>query len=301
VPQLIQICRRERVRIWHGHDYKSNLLGLLVRRFWPMHLVTTVHGWVKQTRRTPLYYAIDRLCLPYYESVICVSKDLHELCLTRGVPARRCTLIENAIDIEQYARKLSVGEAKRKFGFPPERLVIGAVGRLSEEKGFDHLIRATAELVKAGFDLSLLIVGEGDQEPYLRSLSTELGCADRVTLLGYRSDLTELYQAMDVFALSSLREGLPNVVLEAMALEIPIVATSVAGVAQLIRDGETGLLVPPKSVAELSAALARLLRDGDLRQRLTQSARRLVETRYSFSVRMQRIREIYDRLLFTKN
>jgi glycosyltransferase involved in cell wall biosynthesis len=297
VPQLVQICRRERVRIWHGHDYKSNLLGLVVRTFWPMHLVTTVHGWVKQTRRTPLYYAIDRFCLPYYESVICVSKDLHELCLTCGVPARRCTLIENAIDLEQYARQLSVGEAKRKFGFPPERLVIGAVGRLSEEKGFDHLIRATAELLKAGFDLSLLIVGEGDHEPYLRSLIGELGCADRIVLLGYRADLTDLYQAMDIFALSSLREGLPNVLLEAMALEIPIVATGIAGVPQLVRDGETGLLVRPGSVPELTTALARLLGDRDLRRRLAQSARRIVETQYSFAVRMQRIREIYDRLL----
>jgi glycosyltransferase involved in cell wall biosynthesis len=297
VPQLVQICRRERVRIWHGHDYKSNMLGLLVRMLWPMHLVTTVHGWVKQTRRTPLYYAIDRLCLPYYESVICVSKDLHEHCLACGVPARRCSLIENAIDTEQYSRRLPVGEAKRRLGFPPERSVIGAVGRLSEEKGFDYLIRSTAALVKAGFDVSLLIVGEGDRAPYLRSLITELSCAGRVALLGYRSDLTELYQAMDIFALSSLREGLPNVLLEAMALEIPIVATSVAGVPQLIRDGETGLLVPAQSVTQLTAALARLLRDDPLRQRLAQSARRIVEARYSFAVRMQRIRAIYDRLL----
>ena len=297
VPQLVRICRQERVRIWHGHDYKSNVLGLIVRRFWPMHLVTTLHGWVKQTRRTPLYYAIDRFCLPYYESVICVSKDLHERCLACGVPVKRCTLIENAIDTEQYARKLSVREAKKRSGFSPERLVIGAVGRLSEEKGFDYLIRATAELLRAGFDLSLLIVGEGDQESYLRSLISELGCADRVSLLGYRSDLIQLYQAMDVFALSSIREGLPNVVLEAMALEIPIVATAVAGVPQLVSDGETGLLVRPKSVTELIRALAGLLRDGQLRQRLTHSAQRLVQTRYSFAARMQRIRQIYDRLL----
>ena len=64
VPRLLDICRRERVTIWHGHDYKSNLLGLLLRRFWPMRLVTTVHGWVHHTARTPLYYAIDRWCLP---------------------------------------------------------------------------------------------------------------------------------------------------------------------------------------------------------------------------------------------
>src|SRR5262249_44155089 len=70
--ELLPVCRRERVQVWHGHDYKSNALGLLLARFWPMRLVTTVHGWVKHTRRTPLYYRIDRLCLRHYEAVICV-------------------------------------------------------------------------------------------------------------------------------------------------------------------------------------------------------------------------------------
>jgi glycosyltransferase involved in cell wall biosynthesis len=297
VPQLVQICRRERVQIWHGHDYKSNALGLLVRLFWPMHLVTTVHGWVKETRRTPLYYAIDRRCLHYYKTVICVSDDLHQRCLALGIPARRCVLIENGIDLEQYSRKLSVGEAKRRLGLPPERLVIGAVGRLSAEKGFAHLIRSSAELRRAGFDFSLLIVGQGEEEQSLRNLISESGCADRITLLGYRSDLIELYQAMDIFALSSLREGLPNVLLEAMALEVPVMATAVAGVPRLIRDGENGLLVRPGSAAALTPALARLLAEGALRRSFAQAAREIVEKRYSFAARMQRIRKIYDRLL----
>jgi hypothetical protein len=95
---LLHLCRRERVTVWHSHDYKSNLLGLLLRRFWPMRLVTTVHGWVRHTRRTPLYYWIDRLCLPRYERVLCVSEDLRERCLACAVPEDRCVLIENGID-----------------------------------------------------------------------------------------------------------------------------------------------------------------------------------------------------------
>src|SRR6516165_264748 len=87
ISSFLDICRRERVAIWHGHDYKSNALGLLLRPFWPMRLVTTVHGWVEITSRTPLYYGIDRLCLPRYEHVLCVSPDLHEQCLTLGIPA----------------------------------------------------------------------------------------------------------------------------------------------------------------------------------------------------------------------
>jgi glycosyltransferase involved in cell wall biosynthesis len=299
ITELLTICRRERVAIWHGHDYKSNALGLLLRRFWKMHLITTVHGWVQETRRTPLYYWIDRLCLPRYESVICVSEDLRERCLACGVPAERCVLIENAIDTVEFSRRLSVEEARQSIGVPPERFVIGTVGRLSAEKGFDVLIRAVHQLLKDGDDVELLIVGEGDEKSNLQSLIDTLGARDRIRLLGYRSDTRNLYQAMNLFALSSYREGLPNVLLEAMALEVPVVATRIAGIPRLIRDGENGLLVEPGDKAGLGRTIHDLIGDAERRKRLSQAGRRTIETGYSFQARMERIRAIYDRLLCT--
>jgi hypothetical protein len=119
VPQLLGVCRRERVTIWHGHDYKSNALGLLLRRFWRMRLVTTVHGWVHFTRRTPVYYWIDRRCLPLYECVICASDDLRQRSLECGVAPERCVLIENAIDTTEYSRGLTVEEAEARLGISP--------------------------------------------------------------------------------------------------------------------------------------------------------------------------------------
>lgn len=297
VGRLLQLCRSERVAIWHGHDYKSNALGLLVRRFWPMRLVTTVHGWVHFTARTPLYYAVDRLCLPYYDRVICVSDDLVERCLAAGVSAERCLLVENAIDTAEYSRRVTVEEAKRRLGLRPERPTIGAVGRLSTEKGFDLLIRAADRLLRAGHDIEVLIAGEGGHKPQLQALISELGRADRVHLLGYRSDTIELYEAMDVFALSSLREGLPNVMLEAMALEVPVVATRVAGVPRLIQSGENGMLVASANLDELTDALAALLKDTPLRNKLAFAGRRTIEERYSFEARMHKIRAVYDLLL----
>ena len=295
--RMLDICRRERVAIWHGHDYKSNALGLLLRRFWPMRLVTTVHGWVKHTRRTPLYYRIDRFCLPRYERVVCVSKDLYDECLTLGVPAERCLLIENGIDLTEYSRTLSRTEAKQALGIPAERLVVGAVGRLSAEKGFDVLIRAVDRLARAGLDVELRIAGEGDEETRLRALIAELGCGARVRLLGFQANVKELYQAFDVFALSSLREGLPNVLLEAMALETPVVATRIAGVPKLIDDDTNGLLIQAGSVEELMGALERLLGDAELRRWLAQAGRETIAARYSFAVRMDKIQALYDELL----
>ena len=297
VTQLLAVCRRENVAIWHGHEYKSNALGLLLRRFWPMRLVTTVHGWVKHTRRTPLYYAIDRACLRHYEVVISVSNDLHARSLDCGVPPERCCLIENGIDTRQFARTRPPRDAKRHVGIPSERLLIGAMGRLSEEKGFDLLIQATDRLLSSGIDVELHIAGEGDQHDRLSDLICALHREDRIRLVGFQPETIPLFEAMDVFALSSIREGLPNVVLEAMAMRVPVVATRVAGVPQLIEHEQNGLLVDVGSTEQLGSALTRLLSDAGLRDRLGDAGLTRGEVRYSFGRRMERIREIYDQLL----
>src|SRR5262245_9836620 len=163
VPLTLHVCRREKVAGWHGHDYKTNLLGLILRRFWPMRLVTTVHGWVHHTTRTPLYYAIDCFCLPRYERVLCVSEDLHRRALECRVPAERCLLVENGIDTEEFSRQRTTAQARNELGLPVGRFLIGAVGRLSPEKGFDILLRALAELVRRGVDAGVLLIGEGEQ------------------------------------------------------------------------------------------------------------------------------------------
>lgn len=297
VTQALAVCKREKVTVWHGHDYKTNALGLLLKRLWPMRLVTTVHGWVQQTRRTPLYYRIDRLCLPRYERVICVSDDLLEACLATGVPAKNCVLLENGIDAAEYSRRQTLADAKFALGLPADGFVIGAVGRLSGEKGFDVLIRSVHALAAHGFDAHLVIVGEGGARATLESLIRELHLGDRVRLAGWQSDVKGYFEAMDVFALSSLREGLPNVVLEAMALEVPVVSTRVNGVPRLIEDGRNGFLVNAGDVDGLTAALAVLLTNGALRDVFRAAGRRTVETRYSFATRMHRLKRLYDELL----
>ncbi len=297
VRRMIRLCREREVAVWHGHDYKSNALGLLVRRFHRMRLVTTVHGWVKFTRRTPFYYWVDRLCLRHYEAVICVSDDLHQRCLASKVPAERCTVIENAIDTQQFARRQSVDQAKRSLGFNPERLMIGAIGRLSEEKNFEGLIRVVDRLITAGLDLELVIAGDGDRRESLQALIEKLDRRDRIRLLGYRSDTVDLYQAMDLFVLSSLREGLPNVILEAMAMGVPVLSTRVAGVPNLITDRQNGLLAEPGDVDSLSECLRQLAEDVSLRDRLATAGRRTIEENYSFANRMEKVRAVYDRLL----
>jgi glycosyltransferase involved in cell wall biosynthesis len=295
VKQLLAVCRREKVAIWHGHDYKTNALGLLLAKFHRMRLVTTVHGWVHHTARTPLYYKIDRWSLRRYETVFCVSDDLYRTCAEVGVPERNLILLENGIDTAEYTRRLTTAEAKTTLGIPTNTPLVGAVGRLEPEKAFDVLIRA----IKPLGDTNLVIVGEGHDRPRLEGIVKELGMTDRVRLVGWRSDVRSFFEAMDVFALSSQREGLPNVLLEAMALGTPCVATRIAGIPKLIADRVSGRLVEPNDVDSLSKAVAELQADELLRAGYAAAARRTIEDRYSFAARMERMTRVYDGLLGT--
>lgn len=297
IRQLVHICREQRVDIWHGHDYKSNLLGLLVRWFWPCKLVTTLHGWGALTGRMPLYIKLDKWSLKYYQAVVCVSDDMLDECQRWRVPRDRCHIVHNAIDTDDYRRRRSVADAKRELRAPSDERLIGAVGRLSPEKGFDLLIRAVVQLRQAGRPVALWIAGDGNARGDLARLIDQLGCRDYVRLLGYVADPKLFYEAMDCYVLSSLREGLPNVVLEAMAMKTPVVATKTAGVPLLVEDGQSGLLVEPGSVAELVEGITRLTDESGLSDRLITTGRRRVEEKFSFSKRMEKIVRIYDQVL----
>jgi glycosyltransferase involved in cell wall biosynthesis len=297
--RVLDVCRRDNVTVWHGHDYKTNLLGLLLRRWHLMHLVTTVHGWVHHTNRTPLYYALDRWALRRYDRVICVSADLAAECCREGVPKDRVVHIDNAIDAVRFTRQRSIVAAQQELGWPAGRLLIGAVGRLAEEKGFDLLIRAAAKLSAEGRDVGVAIAGDGPEQARLEQLSRDLGCPDRVRLMGFQADLKPFYEAMDIYALSSRREGLPNVLLEAMALDVPVIATRVAGVPTLIDDGKNGLLIDGGSVDALAVAIGRLADDVELREGLAVAGRATVLNRYSFAARMAKVAAVYDDVLHT--
>jgi glycosyltransferase involved in cell wall biosynthesis len=295
--EALRVCKRERATVWHGHDYKTNALGLLLKRFHRMRLVTTVHGWVHHTKRTPLYYRIDKFCLPRYEKVICVSDDLYTACRKAGVREKNCVLLENGIDGTEYSRTRTLAEAKAALGLPESGFVIGGVGRLAAEKGFDVLVRALKQLVVRGIDAHLVLVGDGGERGALEALARELDLRARVRFAGWQPDVRPYFEALDAFALSSYREGLPNVLLEAMALEVPVVSTRVNGVPRLIEDGANGFLVSAGDANGLAHALAVALTNGEVRTRFRTAGRHTVETKFGFATRMKRLAELYDAML----
>ena len=293
VRDCIRVCRDRNVSVWHAHDYKSNALGLLVRRFHRMHLVTTAHGWVRFTAKTPLYYKIDRFCMKRYEEVICVSQDLHDRCVESGVTADRLHQIDNAIVLDDYSTAPPTLMDKARFGFDSQRFLVGAVGRLSEEKGFQHLINATANLIHSGHQMCLVIAGEGHLRNQLQQQIDDLELQDHIRLCGFLPDPRELYRALDLFVLSSLREGLPNVVLEAMASQRAVVATNCNGIPNLVQHQQNGLVVPIDNENALHDAMQRCVMSEDLRSHLAAAGRQTIERRFSFDRRMKKIVDVY--------
>ena len=316
VRHLLRICRERNVSIWHGHDHKSNAIGLLLRRFHPMKLVSTVHGWIVTNRKLEAYRKVDLACLRRYDEVICVSAALFDECLANGVPLERCRVIENAIDLSRYvaviaprdepnassAEVLSQNEGASDIrlvtrsddGYVRDGYVVLAIGRLSPEKGFDVLIRSVDLLVEAGTDVRLLIAGEGSERANLERLIEENGRGERIKLLGHVADPRSLFAAADAFVLSSRSEGLPNVLLESLACGVPVIATAVGGVPRVIADEVNGLLVRPDDADGLSVALSRLLHNDALKSSLSVAGRRTVEERYGFDARMRKVVAVYD-------
>jgi glycosyltransferase involved in cell wall biosynthesis len=297
IRELTRVCRDQNVAIWHGHDYKSNLFGWWVRRHWPMHLVSTVHGWGVRHWKSPLFDSIDRWALKRYDRVICVSEDLFEVCQRSGVPEARLRLIENGIDTDQFRRRCSPHAAREALGWPKGGLCIGAIGRLSDEKGFDLLIEAVRRVLPEAPDLKLVIAGDGPRKAQLQEQIDQRHLGDSVRLLGFCHDVRPVLEALDLFVLSSRREGLPNVVLEALAAETPVLATRIAGVPKVITDDVDGLLIEPENIDALVAGLKRCLADAELRRRLAAAGRQTVVRSRSFAARMDRVREVYEELL----
>ncbi|MBM3966535.1 MAG: glycosyltransferase family 4 protein [Planctomycetes bacterium] len=294
VRDILRICKGEKIDLIQSHDYKTNAIALLVRRFHHCKLATMLHGWTDMSGRMPIYKRIDQWCLPWFQKLICVSKDLALECKRLKIPDHKVHLVHNAIDTKEFSRRLSCEEAKASMGARANRFLIGSVGRLSPEKGFLDLIDVVKVLQDSGNPIDLWIAGDGPQRADLERRIESLGLQESVRLLGQLADTKAFYQAMDLFVLNSIREGLPNVILEAMALKVPVIATQIAGIPDLIRDQETGLLIAPNDRDGLKHAITRSMAEVDHGQEMVRVARQLIESEYSFDARMEKVAGIYD-------
>ncbi len=302
---LLKILREQQIDIMSCHCYKSDLYGLVLSRFHKMKVVSTAHGplaslrhfWTAQNWRVRYVYdKLDLMLLRYFDHVMLVSDSLRAIVSSYGVKDSKLTWVRNAIDAN-FFRKTGDRSLRDRLNLPPDAVVIGAVGRLNAEKDYPNFLEAARILLAERQDLYFTIAGGGPLETTIREQVQSMGLAGRVLFLGNLHDIRQAYEAMDVYVLSSTREGLPNTILEAMAMEVPIVATDVDGVGEAVIHDRDALLVPPRDARRLADGVLAILTNPSLAERLRRSAREKIEREFSFSSRMRRVENIYRGVL----
>ncbi len=299
VWRLARLLRRLRPQLLHTHMFHANLLGRVVGRLAGVpYVVSTEHtmGQEGQLRRF-----LDRLTSPLADRVVAVSESVGAFVReTVGISPQRVVVIPNGIDLARCQTALTPAEARDRLGLPADVPVIGTIGTLRPVKGTDMLLQAFALLQGEFPTAQLLIVGDGVERESLRVLAVELGLSAKTTFTGNRSDVGDLLAAMTVFCLPSHWEGLPLAALEAMCAGLPLVATRVGGTPEVVRDGETGRLVPPADPEAMAQAVAGFLRDPVRSAAIGATGRRWVEENYTRARMVERNEALYRELLERK-
>ncbi len=303
VARLRRIVREGRFDVVHSQGARADfttrltLVGLGGVR----HVCTVqmpVEGFDVGPARKTLYTALDRLSARRVDRFIVVSRALERLLVDRrGIAPERITLIPNGVELDAAARRGPAPALRDALGAGPDDRLIGAVGRLVWQKGFENLVRAMPAIVRAVPAARLVVIGDGPLREPLQAAARAAGVGDRVTLAGFRRDVTEFLGAVEVVVIPSLREGLPMITLEAMAVGTPVVATAIPGIVEQIDADVDGVLVEPGDAKALAAAVVRVLGDAALRRRLTAAARRKVETGFDVRKTVADTRRVYHELL----
>lgn len=294
--KLVRLGRHGRFDLVHSHGYKSNiLLGMLPRGIRRLPMVSTVHGWTNtgELNRMMLYEWLDARALSRVDRVVVVSPSMLNDSRLRPGPAP-VVCVPNGIRLQPANGQGPQGEWA---GFKPGGLRLGCVGRLSREKGHDLLIRAVSQLVSAGADCRLFILGDGKRRRALEKLVGDAGLEERIFLAGYRERAYRYLRYCDIWVLPSLREGLPITLLEAMQQSCPIVATRVGAVPEVLEQGKAGMLVEPGDSEALAGAIETLHADPDRARRLGATARAIARRDYSVQAMERAYREIYGQLV----
>ena len=296
--ELARRLRHNEISLLCTHGYKANIVGWAASRLTGCPQIAFVRGWTGESWRVQLYDRLDRLVLRWTDWVVCVShaqaKQLREKRKGRHAPV----VIANAalLPREEVNPPIHRLRIRRALGLREDAFLVCAVGRLSPEKGHRYLLRAIAALVDHIPTLRITFLGEGHERKALENEVARLGVQNYVVFAGFKKDIQPWIQACDLLVNPSLTEGVPNVILEAMALGTPVVATRVGGVPDLVQDQQCGVLVPPGDPEALAVAIHDLFQRPTERVRLAQNATKQLEE-YSPAKQNQRLLELYARAL----
>jgi glycosyltransferase involved in cell wall biosynthesis len=311
ILRLSRLIRRERPMILHTHTAKAGAVGriaaLLAGDARPPVIVHTFHGHVLRGYFNPVLTAafrvLERMLARVTTTLVAVSPEVRDdLVALRVAPASKFVVVRLGIELDE---RVSSDDEKRRatrrlLGIPPDAFVVGWVGRMTAVKRTEDVARTLRALVDRGVDAYLCLVGDGPDRAGLERRAHELGIARRCLFVGYQEDVARFYDAIDVLLLTSVNEGTPVSVIEALAAGRPVVATRVGGVSDIVRDGVDGFLVDVADVELLGARLAELAGDAELRARMGSAGRARVIERYAVARLVDDIDRLYRSLLSSR-
>ncbi|MFC1668450.1 glycosyltransferase [Chlamydiota bacterium] len=257
--RLRKILKEQHFDVLHCHLFHANIIGRFAAiRIKSIRIISTIH-----------VMEIDKLYRIWFDGItsflvdryICVSKSVKQFIMQKAnVSAKKITVVYNGIDLDQMIPTRSSDQIKQEWGLTNE-VVIGSVGRLHEQKGHSYLLEAFQLILKKGINIRLVIVGEGPLRQFLEAKTVSLDIAQCVAFIGFKEDIINYMQVLDIFVLPSLWEGFGLVVTEAMALAKPVIATDVDGVPEIVCNSKTGYIVEPASVEMLAEKITALVID----------------------------------------
>ena len=300
LARLTRFLRARGFDVVHTHRNKDCVVGALAAKLAGVpHVVRTIHGMAEpmlgwDRAKYFVYELLDRTVLwLLVDRVVTVSRHMADALRVSGYRPGSLVAIHNGIELERVKVRCSATTVRRELGIDDHAFVIGTAGRLCAVKAQDLLLRAAPAILRERPDARFLIAGDGPLDESLRDLATELGVAGACVFPGAVVKIHDVIAAMDVFVLTSLHEGLPMALLEAMALERPVVATAVGGVPEVVTDGLNGLLVESGDDRGLAAACLALAQDRPLAERLGHAAKTTVETRFTADTNGRAVLDTY--------
>ncbi len=297
---LAHHLRRERPDVVQSHGARANFYSRVAARLArvPRHLSTvhnSLYDYPVSALRRGAYLALDRLTVAWTETIVCVAESLARDLIERSrVPARKVRVIPNGVDLARFDPARADGERIRRavrLGAGP---TLGIVGRMTPQKDHRTFLQGLAEVQRSVPEVRALIVGDGPLRKSLEAEAARLGVEGACRFTGVRDDIPDCLAAASVVVLSSVSEGFPFTVLEALAMTRPLVATAVNGVTEIVEPGLTGLLVPPRRPDLLAQAALDLLRDPERARALGAAGRKAVEARFPVDLMIERLGRLYS-------
>jgi glycosyltransferase involved in cell wall biosynthesis len=308
ILQLSSLIKKERVDIVHSQGARADFFARIAAKLASApNVVSTVpmpvEGFDVHPIRKLIYIIFSRFSERFVDRFMVVSDALEKIMIEKhGIEPQKVVKIYNGIETDEYCisdeeiayRRSSF---RKKSDLGENVPVIGVIGRLVWQKGFKYFIEAIPDVLKEFKDARFLLVGEGELEDELKVKSKKLKLEDKIIFTGFMDDIRDVLASIDILVIPSLQEGLPVVLLEAMAMKKPIVAANIEGIMEILENSVSGLLVPPRDIKALAEAVIDLLKHEDKANQMGLAARRVVEERFGVDIMVQKVEEVYEELL----